>query len=145
VEYLSQSVLCSSTDVGLVSTDKSIQIKRFIFLDQVPLCRALSPVACTTDSDAAGLPRCRCGRPRFWYSMVVPETWYFWYSMVQALPDPEGLEGLLGVPDMRSQMLMGPAQRGVGWTAGSECFPLQKEGIEPMIFPLCTRTAKGRN
>ena len=51
------------------------------------------------------------------------------------LPDPEGLpveeeelEGLsfMGVPDMRSQMLMGPAQRGVGWTAGSECFPLQK-------------------
>ena len=70
------------------------------------------------------------------------------------LPDPEGLpveeeelEGLslMGVPDMRSQMLMGPAQRGVGWTAGSECFPLQKEGIEHMIFPLCTPTAKGRN
>jgi hypothetical protein len=70
------------------------------------------------------------------------------------LPDPEelpveeeGLEGLsfLGVPDMRSQMLMGPAQRGVGWTAGSECFPLQREGIEPIIFPLCTPTAKGRN
>jgi len=61
------------------------------------------------------------------------------------LPDPEGLpveeEGLEGlsflrVPDMRSQMLMGPAQREGGWTAGSECFPLQKEGIEPMIFPL---------
>jgi hypothetical protein len=53
------------------------------------------------------------------------------------LPDPEGLpveeeelEGLslMGVPDMRSQMLMGPAQRGVGWTAGLEC-----------------STAKGRN
>ena len=45
------------------------------------------------------------------------------------LPDPEGLpveqeelEGLsfMGVPGMRSQMLMGPAQRGVGGTAGSE-------------------------
>ena len=47
----------------------------------------------------------------------------FWPLLPAPLPDPEGLpveevelEGLslLGVPDMRSQMLMGPAQRG-GW------------------------------
>ena len=61
--------------------------------------------------------------------MVVPETWYFWYSMVQALPDPEGLEGLLGVPDMRSQMLMGPAHR--------------EEGVDSRIRVFST--AKGRN
>jgi hypothetical protein len=52
------------------------------------------------------------------------------------LPDPEGLpveeeelEGLLGVPDMRSQMLMGPAHREGGVDSRIRVFP----------------TAKGRN
>jgi hypothetical protein len=52
------------------------------------------------------------------------------------LPDPEGLpveeeelEGLLGVPDMRSQMLMGPAHR--------------EEGVDSRIRVFST--AKGRN
>jgi len=59
------------------------------------------------------------------------------------LPDPEGLpveeeelEGLslMGVPDMRSQMMMGPAQRGVGGTAGSECFPTTQVISELNMF-----------
>jgi hypothetical protein len=49
--------------------------------------------------------------------------------LLPPLPDPEGLPGeqeeleslsFMGVPDMRSQVLMGPAQRVVGGTAGSE-------------------------
>jgi hypothetical protein len=57
----------------------------------------------------------------------------FWPLLPPPLPDPEGLpveeeelEGLsiMGVPDMRSQMLMAPAQRGEGGTAGSKCFTM---------------------
>jgi hypothetical protein len=60
------------------------------------------------------------------------------------LPDPEGLpveeeelEGLsfMGVPDMRSQMLMGPAQRG-GVAQQDQSVSQPKS---------CTPTAKGRN